>query len=152
MQHDGVHASPGEFEGPFSDSDEHQWDIFVEGGILVKIREATGRTFMLHDRSAVPQLPEDRDRVLYLGACVLVPGPYYETDRRTRGRGRDAKRPPVRRCMVVANVAVTSGWRVLWLVAAVAIPILSLIDAAAPHSVGSVFEVEPLRDESRAQP
>ena len=35
-------------------------------------------------------------------------------------------RPPVRRCIVVANAAVTAGWRVLGLVAAVAMPFTDL--------------------------
>ena len=60
------------------------------------------------------------------------------------------KRPPVRRCMVVANVAVTSGWRVLWFVAAVAMPMRSLTAAAAPHRVGASFRLK--RSEMKAAP
>ena len=40
-------------------------------------------------------------------------------------------RPPVRRCIVVAYDAVTSGCRVLWFVAAVAMP--SVRDARRPR-------------------
>ena len=60
------------------------------------------------------------------------------------------KRPPVRRCMVVAYDAVTIGWRVLWLVAAVAIPISLLTAAAAPESVTASLMLK--RSEMNAVP
>ena len=44
-------------------------------------------------------------------------------------------RPPESRCIVVAYDAVTIGWRVLWLVAAVATWISEVTAAAAPDSV-----------------
>jgi hypothetical protein len=44
-------------------------------------------------------------------------------------------RPPVRRCIVVAYAAVTAGCRVLWFVAAVAMPSVREAAAAAPESV-----------------
>ena len=47
------------------------------------------------------------------------------------------KRPPVSRCIVVAYDAVTSGCRVLWFVAAVAMPMRSVIAPAAPESVAA---------------
>ena len=49
------------------------------------------------------------------------------------------KRPPLRLCMVRANPAVTSGWRVLLLVAPVQIVIVSETAAAAPHSAAASF-------------
>ena len=54
------------------------------------------------------------------------------------------------RCRVMAKLAVTSGWRVLWLVAAVAIPIRSLTAAAAPHSAAASFTLK--RSETKAAP
>ena len=47
------------------------------------------------------------------------------------------KRPPESRCMVVAYDPVMSGWRVLWFVAAVAMPMRSETAAAAPDSVAA---------------
>ena len=61
-------------------------------------------------------------------------------------------RPPVRRCIVVPNVAVTSTWRVLWFVAAVATPSVVLTAPAAPLQRARVLGVEALRDEDRPQP
>ena len=49
------------------------------------------------------------------------------------------KRPPVRLCMVRAMPAVTMGWRVLWLVAAVEMAMRSLTAPAAPHNVVASF-------------
>ncbi len=49
-----------------------------------------------------------------------------------------------------ANPAVTIGWRVLWLVAAVAIPIRSDAAPAAPHSVAASFLSN--RSETKAHP
>ena len=62
------------------------------------------------------------------------------------------KRPPVMVCIVMAKVAVTIGWRVLWFVAAVAMPrrLARGRDGAAQR--GGVLGVEPLRDEGGAQP
>ena len=50
-----------------------------------------------------------------------------------------ANRPPVSRCMVVANDAVMSGWRVVWLVAAVAMPRLVEAAPTAPESAQASF-------------
>ena len=47
------------------------------------------------------------------------------------------KRPRVSRCIVVANAAVMSGWRVFWLVAAVAIPSRVELAPAAPQRVAA---------------
>ncbi len=47
------------------------------------------------------------------------------------------KRPSVSRCIVVAYDAVISGWRVLWLVAAVAMPMRVDTAPAAPDSVAA---------------
>ncbi len=72
-----------------------------------------------------------------------------------------AKRPPVRRCMVVPQAAVTSGWRVGVLVTPVAMPTSSLTAAAAPHKVAASFtlnrserntEPRPMRSASRTSP
>ena len=60
------------------------------------------------------------------------------------------KRPPVSRCIVVANVAVTSGWRVLWFVAAVAMPSVELTAPAAPESVAASLMLN--RSEMNAEP
>lgn len=49
------------------------------------------------------------------------------------------KRPPVRLCMVRANPAVTSGWRVLLLVTPVEMVIVSDTAAAAPHCAATSF-------------
>ncbi len=49
------------------------------------------------------------------------------------------KRPPVRLCMVRAKPAVTMGWRVLWLVAAVEMAMCSLTAPTAPDSVAASF-------------
>jgi hypothetical protein len=56
----------------------------------------------------------------------------------------------VRRCIVVAKESVTAGWRVLWFVAAVAIP--SRVDAApaAPESAPASFTFQ--RSEMNAAP
>ena len=51
---------------------------------------------------------------------------------------------------MTANVAVTIGWRVLWLVAAVAMPMRSLHAAAAPHSVAASFALK--RSETNTEP
>ncbi len=61
-----------------------------------------------------------------------------------------ANRPPDSRCMVVANVAVSSGCRVLWLVAAVAMPIRSPAAAAAPESAAASLVVK--RSERKTEP
>ena len=47
------------------------------------------------------------------------------------------KRPSVSRCMVIAYDAVTIGCRVLWLVAAVAMPIVFDTAPTAPESVAA---------------
>src|SRR4051812_45046317 len=52
--------------------------------------------------------------------------------------------------MVVANVAVTSGWRVLWLVAAVAMPIRSLTAPAAPARTAASLTLN--RSERKTDP
>ena len=87
-------------------------------------------------------------------SCALVIGSRpMPLNIRSKPRPRpDANRPPLRRCIVVANVAVTIGWRVLWFVAAVAMPRLSVTAATAPQSVDGVLEVEALRHERRAEP
>ena len=52
------------------------------------------------------------------------------------------KRPPVRLCIVVAYAAVIMGWRVLWLVAAVAMAIRSLTAPTAPETVAASFTLK----------
>ncbi len=47
------------------------------------------------------------------------------------------KRPPVSACIVIEYAALTRGWRVLWLVAAVAIPISRETAPTAPESVAT---------------
>ena len=59
-------------------------------------------------------------------------------------------RPPVSRCMVVAYEAVTAGWRVLWFVAAVAMPSRSLTAPAAPERVAASLTFQ--RSEMKAAP
>ena len=59
-------------------------------------------------------------------------------------------RPPLSRCMVEAMLAVTRGWRVLWLVAAVAMPSVVVAAAAAPHSVAASLSAS--RSETNAEP
>ena len=61
-----------------------------------------------------------------------------------------AKRPPVSRCIVVAYDAVTIGWRVLWLVAAVAMRMRSDTAPAAPHRVHASLMLN--RSEMNAEP
>ena len=61
------------------------------------------------------------------------------------------KRPPVSRCIVVPNVAVTSRWRVLWFVAAVAIAELGAHRAGRAAQRARVLGVEPLGDEDRPE-
>jgi len=56
----------------------------------------------------------------------------------------------VSRCIVVANEAVTIGWRVLWFVAPVAIWILDDTAAAAPDNVAASLMLN--RSEMKAQP
>ena len=51
-----------------------------------------------------------------------------------------ANRPRDIRCTVAAMVAVTSGWRVLWFVAAVAIPSVVVAAAAAPARTAASLE------------
>ena len=51
---------------------------------------------------------------------------------------------------MVANVAVTIGWRVLWFVAAVAIPRLSVTAATAPQSVDASLRLK--RSDTNAEP
>ena len=60
------------------------------------------------------------------------------------------KRPLVSRCIVVAYAAVTSGWRVWWFVAAVAIR--SVVETApmAPDSVAASFTLK--RSETNTHP
>ena len=62
----------------------------------------------------------------------------------------NAKRPPVMRCIVTPKVAVTTGWRVLWLVAAVAMPSRSLHAATAPHNVVASLVLK--RSDTKADP
>jgi hypothetical protein len=59
-------------------------------------------------------------------------------------------RPPVRRCMVEAYDAVTIGWRVLWLVAPVAMWMRSVTAPAAPDSVAASLMLK--RSEMNAVP
>ncbi len=54
--------------------------------------------------------------------------------------------------MVVAYEAVTSGWRVLWLVAAVATPSDVEYGADRARQRDRLLDVVPLRDERRAEP
>ena len=63
-----------------------------------------------------------------------------------------AKRPPVSRCMVVANDAVTIGWRVLWLVAAVAMPMARRHRADRAGERAGLLDVEALGDEHAPRP
>ena len=58
--------------------------------------------------------------------------------------------PPVIVCIVMAKVAVTIGCRVLWLVAAVAMPSDSLLAAAAPQRVGASLVLN--RSDTNAAP
>ena len=60
------------------------------------------------------------------------------------------KRPPVRKCIVVAYDAVTIGWRVVWLVAAVAMRMRSDTAPAAPLSVHASLMLN--RSEMKAVP
>ena len=53
---------------------------------------------------------------------------------------------------MVANVAVTIGWRVLWFVAAVAIPRLSVTAATAPQSVDASLRLKRSDTNARAEP
>jgi hypothetical protein len=56
----------------------------------------------------------------------------------------------VSRCIVVANDAVTAGWRVLWLVAAVAMPSRVETAPTAPESVQASLMFQ--RSETNAEP
>ena len=60
------------------------------------------------------------------------------------------KRPPVSRCIVIAKAAVTIGWRVLWFVAAVAMPISLVTAPTAPESVAASLTLK--RSEMKAEP
>ena len=60
------------------------------------------------------------------------------------------KRPPVSRCIVVACDAVTIGWRVLWLVAAVAMPSVDDTAPTAPDSVTASLMLK--RSEMKVEP
>ncbi len=60
------------------------------------------------------------------------------------------KRPSVSRCIVVPKVAVTSTWRVLWFVAAVATPSVELTAPAAPLSAHASFVLK--RSEMKTEP
>ena len=60
------------------------------------------------------------------------------------------KRPPVSRCIVVAYDAVTIGWRVLWFVAAVAMPSVDDTAPTAPESVNASLMLK--RSEMNVEP
>ena len=62
------------------------------------------------------------------------------------------KRPPVSRCIVVAYAAVTSGCRVLWLVAAVAMPSVRGDRADRARERDRLLDVEALGDERAPEP
>ena len=59
-------------------------------------------------------------------------------------------RPPVSRCIVVACDAVTIGWRVLWFVAAVAMPSVDDTAPTAPDSVNASLMLK--RSEMKVEP
>ena len=60
------------------------------------------------------------------------------------------KRPLVSLCIVIAKAAVTIGWRVLWLVAAVAIPISVETAPTAPLIVAASLTLK--RSEMNTEP
>ncbi len=62
----------------------------------------------------------------------------------------NVNRPPVSRCIVVACEAVTIGWRVLWFVAAVAIPRVDDTAPTAPDSVNDSLMLN--RSETKVEP
>ena len=95
-------------------------DVLVEVGIEAQERIAAGRPVVADDGLAPPQPAHQPGEVLQLGGGDRGQAERAPSAARCPGPGPRVKRPPVRRCMVVAYDAVTIGWRVLWLVAPVA--------------------------------
>ena len=92
--------------------DQGQPDVLVEVGVQEQHLVLADRTVVIEDHLAMPEPPHHLREVLHLRRRDGgdAEGVYIAATPRPMP---SVKRPPERRCMVVAHDPVISGWRVL---------------------------------------
>ena len=127
--------APGERERVRPERDEAERDVLVER----RRRGAGPGTSRPGRRGRTITSPCHRRRISptksSICAVVIRGMPYASNIGAMPRPSPSVKRPPVSRCIVVAYDAVTIGWRVLWFVAAVAMPSVRDTAPTAPDSV-----------------
>jgi hypothetical protein len=151
VEHDGVGEAAGQLQRLLAHGHQQQRDVLVELGVLVEERVRAGRALVAEDHVARPQPAQDAGHVLHLGARHLgqADGLEQGVEAAAEAEGEAAARQAVhgrgerRRHQRVAGVVV-GGRRG---------DAEALGDGAdGPRQHGGVLDVEPLRDERRADP